>query len=65
MIKTYDQLDKETKKAIMDTLGLLLTEGIRSILEVKRPEQWRDKWPKLQRSRLGELTNKGKVEDKK
>ncbi len=47
MIKTYDQLEKETKKAIVDTLGLLLTEGIRSIWEVKGTEQWKGKFPKL------------------
>lgn len=47
MIKTYDQLEKETKKAVIDTLGLLVTEGIRSIWEVKGTEQWKEKLPKL------------------
>jgi len=35
MIKTYDNLEKDTKKAIVDTLGLLVTESIRSIWELK------------------------------
>lgn len=48
MIKTYDGLNKETKKAMVDTLSLLITEGIKSILEVKAPEQWKEKFPILQ-----------------
>lgn len=39
MIKTYDQLEKDTKKAIVDTLGLLVTESIRSIWELKGPKE--------------------------
>lgn len=50
MIKTYDQLDKETKKAVMDTLGLLVTEGIRSILEAKK-----EQLPKLGEKKIKEL----------
>ena len=52
MIKTYDQLDKETKKAVTDIIGLLLTEGIRSILEIRRPEQWKDKIEKQEKKGL-------------
>ena len=60
MIKTYDHLDKETKKAVMDTLASLFTEGIRSILEVRTPEQWKDKMPKFQKSKIAEATKKTK-----
>ena len=57
MIKTYDQLEKETKKAVTDTIGLLLTEGIKSIFEVKTPEQWKEKFSLLQQNKLEEKNN--------
>ena len=48
MIKSYEQLDKEMKKLLSDVIGMLLTEGIRSIFEEKKPELWTEKLPKLQ-----------------
>ncbi|MBP3886119.1 MAG: DUF2974 domain-containing protein [Cellulosilyticum sp.] len=57
MIKTYDQLEKETKKAVTDTIGLLLTEGIKSIFEVRTPEQWKEKFSLLQQNKLEEKNN--------
>ena len=38
MLKSYEQLDKEIKKLLNDVIGMLLTEGIRSIFEEKKPK---------------------------
>ena len=43
MLKTYDGLNKEAKKALVDVLTLFISEGFISILEVKTPEQWKEK----------------------
>ena len=47
MLKTYDGLNKEAKKALVDVLTLFISEGFISILEVKTPEQWKEKLPML------------------
>lgn len=41
--KNYKRLDKNTKKAIHETVSLLFGEGFRSFLEVKNADQWNKK----------------------
>lgn len=45
MLKTYDNLDMDVKKAINNTLSLLFAEGIKSIREVNNPEEWKGRLP--------------------
>ncbi|MDF2510633.1 MAG: hypothetical protein K0S04_499 [Herbinix sp.] len=45
MLKTYDNLDKDVKKAINNTISLLFAEGIKSIREVNNSEEWKGKLP--------------------
>ncbi len=45
MLKTYESLDKDVKKALNSTLTLLFTESIRSIREVNNSEEWKGKLP--------------------
>ncbi|HHV11034.1 MAG TPA: DUF2974 domain-containing protein [Clostridiales bacterium] len=45
MLKTYESLDKDVKKAVNSTLTLLFAEGIRSIREVNNSEEWKGRLP--------------------
>jgi hypothetical protein len=47
MLKTYDHLDKDVKKALNSTLSLLFAEGIKSIREVNNSDEWKGKFPAL------------------
>ncbi len=47
MLKTYDNLDKDVKKALNSTLSLLFAEGIKSIREVNNSDEWKGKLPVL------------------
>ena len=47
MIKTYDKLDAELKKAVKNTVALLLNEGMRNIIKVDYPDEWKGKLPKI------------------
>jgi len=40
MSKNYNHLDKNTKRAIHETVSLFFGEGFRSFLEVKNADQW-------------------------
>lgn len=47
MVKTYDKLDNDLKKAVKNTIALLLNEGMRNIIKVSYPEEWKGKFPKI------------------
>lgn len=47
MIKTYDKLDADLKKAVKNTVALLLNEGMRNIIKVDYPDEWKGKLPKI------------------
>ncbi len=47
MIKTYDSLDTDIKKAVKATVSLLINEGMRNIIKVNHPDEWKGKLPKI------------------
>lgn len=47
MIKAYDALDAEIKKAVKKTVSILINESMRSIIKVNHSDEWKGKFPKL------------------